>query len=102
MTKKSRRKPKPYDNKPNKCCIGGSSNNLRSHEFGQFILKVENVAVSGAHTGTYIKQLSPLKFRCVIILMLSFNNVLRYEHQINSLREKFCRQVQVCLQTLKE
>ena len=57
---------------------------------------------SANHALFYLSLLlSPLKFRCVIILMLSFNNVLRYEHQISSLREKFCRQVQVCLQTLK-
>ena len=101
MTRKPRRKQKPYDNIPNKCCVVGSSNNLKSHQFGQFCLSPENLSIRGAHTGTYLKQLLPLKFRCVIILMLSFNNVLRYEHQISSLREKFCRQVQICLQTLK-
>ena len=102
MTRKPRRKQKPYDNIPNKCCVVGSSNNLKSHQFGQFCLAPENLSIRGAHAGTYIKQLLPLKFRTVIILMLSFNNVLRYEHQISSLREKFCRQVQVCLQTLRE
>ena len=102
MTKKTRRKQKPYDNIPNKCCVVGSSNNINIKRLGQFHLPVENLSIRGAHTGTYLKQLLPLKFRTVIILMLSFNNVLRYEHQISSLREKFCRQVQVCLQTLKE
>ena len=102
MTKKPRRKQKPHDNTPNKCCVVGSSNNLNSHQFGQFCLSPENLSLRGAHTGTYLKQLLPLKSRCVTILMLSFNNVLRYEHQIGNLRENFCRQVQVVLQTLKK
>ena len=102
MTKKTRRKQKPYDNIPNKCCVVGSSNNLKVKQLGQFHLPVENLSIRGAHTGTYLKQLLPLKSRCVTILMLSFNNVLRYEHQIGNLRENFCRQVQICLQTLKK
>ena len=92
MARSKTNKKKTFINKPNKALLAGSSNNLYTHKKAEFILRVEPRARRGGSAllgfeNNYCLQLLPLKPRSIVIILLSFNYVLKKSSQIGEVRK---------------
>ena len=103
MAKKS--KKKCHYRKPEKFYILGSSNNTITDTLSTFCLPPINKSKGGGNCRigypfNYLNQALPIDRSGIYCILLSFNGVLRYEHQITSLNKTFVKRVLQCIQAL--